>query len=42
MDVLENILENILSGTVYKTGGRGEMKQILINLFELLDNEIKF
>ena len=22
MDVLENILENILSGTVYKTGGR--------------------
>ena len=22
MDVLENILENILSGTVFKTGGR--------------------
>ena len=42
MDVLENILENILSGTVYKTGGRTLKKYIFINLFGLLDNEFKF
>ena len=35
MDVLENILENILSGTEYKTGSENEEKnKFLINLLD--------
>ena len=34
MEVLENILENILSGIVYKTGIGNEEKYIFINLLD--------
>ena len=35
MDVLENILENILSGTVYKTGNKNKEKYFFfINLLD--------